>query len=381
MPANVGGQDVSLMYYTVANANEVNARFRDTRKIGIYKGGYLSKVDDTHVQLSPLVCEITDGTYQVKVETTEVVGKIVSLSIPYVVLRWVYTGSTADYMEILSVASPTTYDLVVGRCTFSGTILTGFTYDERNTPSTYDLFLKVEPTESSELRVRVRAGRIQVVSGVTNIPDQKSNLFSVPGNPNSRIDLVYVTNTGAIEIDNSGTPAVNPTPPSYKGKMVLAEVTIAYNSTNITSSMIKDVRSFISPPNEPDNTSLEKGSDGTWRVKGSGVVTGEGEVANGANFTVYCGTKGEVLVKLYMMFRAEYGSFGISYAQLRTSGGGSILKERWGQMFEWDNRRSSVVVPVVKKFTGYSPNQAVTFNAYTPQGAWVKWIDYEYIGT
>lgn len=382
MPANVGNQDVTLMYHTVANANEVNARFRDNRKLGVYKGGYLTKNDDTHVQLSPLACEITNGPYQVKIETTEAVNIVVAPANPYVVLRWVYAGTTSDYMEILAVTSPTTYDLVIGKCVYTGSTLQGIDSSERSTPNTLDLFLKVEAPDSSmlnKMKVRVRAGRIVTNSGVVQISDQQtSSQFTHSGGGLTEYGLVYIDTTGVVcTVNASGNTSI----PSFEGKMVLAIVAIISSTTVITQSMIADTRNFITPSNEPDNTTIERGSDGKWRVKSSGVATGEGEVANGANFTVQCGAKGEVLVKLYMMFKGNYGSFGPVYARLRTAGGSSTIKERWAQVMEWGDRYSSVVVPVVKKFAGYSANQVVTFNAYTPQGSWVRWIDYEYIGT
>jgi len=254
MPANVGNQTVTILYRSLASSSVVNKRFQDIRQTGIYKGGYLSKVDDSHAKLSPLVCEISDGTYQVRVETASEVSSIaVGTATPYVILRWKYTGNVTDYMEVLAVATPSTNDLVVGKCTFDGGgNLTGFDYQDsdypRTTPNIHDLFLKVESTDETELRVRIRAGRIQTNSGVVDIPDQKSDLFTPPAS-NSRVDLIYVTDAGVIAIDNSGTPAAEPSPPSYEGRLVLAEITLDAGDTDITSDKIKDVRSFINPSN------------------------------------------------------------------------------------------------------------------------------------
>lgn len=274
MATNQGNQVVNLLYHSRADSGTVNKRFVGIRKTGIYSGGYLSIVDNSHASLSTLVCEITDGTYQVKISTGSSVNIAVASATPYVVLRWSYVGSEInDYMGFMAVASPATNDLVVGMCTFTGGgNLQGFDYSERTTPSILDLFLKVEPTSDTELRVRVRAGRIQNGKETIDIPDQKTTLFTPPSS-NSKVYLVYVNRaTGAIAIDSSGTAAASPVAPNYAGKLVLAEVTLASTSTNITSSMIKDVRDITNMSYDPDNITIEVNSNGKLTIKSlSGV--------------------------------------------------------------------------------------------------------------
>jgi len=270
MAANTGSQTVTILYHSKVNNTLVNRRFVNIRETGIYSGGYLSVVDNSHASLSTLICEITDGTYQVKITTGEAVVIAVAQATPYVVLRWSYTGSeTDDYMSILAVATPATNDLIVAECTFTGGgNLQGADYSERSTPNTQDLFLKVEPTEDTELRVRVRAGRVYTPTGFVNVPDQKSSLFTVPTS-NSRIDLLYInTTTGAVSIAQ-GTAGITPVAPSYAGKLVIAEITLTSTSTNITSSMINDTRTFISPYTTlfaPDDITLES-SGSTLQIK------------------------------------------------------------------------------------------------------------------
>jgi hypothetical protein len=185
----------------------------------------------------------------------------------------VYTGDeTDDYMSIITTATPLANDLVVGKCTFTGGgNLQGFDYTERSTPNTQDLFLKVEVTGDLDLRVRVRAGRIQNGNASIIIPDQKSGLF-VPPAENSRIDLVYVNvATGAITIEQ-GVSGISPFVPSYAGKLVLAEVTLQSTSTSITSDMIQDARNFASRITEPDNVYLEYSSSGKLQLKDASIT-------------------------------------------------------------------------------------------------------------
>ena len=276
MPSNIGSQTVTILYHTIASSSVVNKRFQDIRQVGIYEGGYPTIVDDSHASLSTLVCEISDGIYQVRIETGSEVSSIaVAGATPYIVLRWAYIGAASDYMEILAVDTPATNDLVIAKCEFDGSgHLNAFNYQDsiypRTTPNTHDLFLKVEPTADTELRVRVRAGRIQISSGVIDIADQKSDLFVLPGS-DSRIDLVYVTDAGSIAIDSSGTAAAVPTSPAYDGKLVLAEVTVANGDTNITADKIKDVRNFITLPHAVDDVTIEKSSAGKLQVKDNSI--------------------------------------------------------------------------------------------------------------
>jgi len=274
MPSDIGNQKISLKYGAAGNSQEINRRFVDVKPTGIYAGGYLTISDTSHAAISPLVCEISGLDiglieHQVRVATTTAVTLAVSAALPYIVLRWSYTGNTSDFMELLAVASGSVqaYDLIVGKCMFGGGgALQGFNYGDttypRSTPDIHSLFLKVEPTDDSELKVRVRAGRVQSSEATFLIADQKSSLFVAPS-ANSKIYLVYIDRlTGNVYIDSSGTEAVNPVAPSYGNKLVLAEVTLTSASTNITASMIRDVRDFIvnkigfvleNRTNDPDN--------------------------------------------------------------------------------------------------------------------------------
>lgn len=280
MPTNVGSQTVSIIYHASALSGNVNKRHKGIRRIGIYSGGYLSIVDSAppcSVSLHPLICEITDGTHQVRVETTTIVSPIsVTSATLYIILRWVYTGIVNnDYMEILAVASPQTNDVIVGKCSFTEAgILTGISYSERTTPNTLDLFLKVEPPDSSmtnKMKIRVRAGRIQTTSGEVKIGDQETNTpFSHSGGGSTEYGLVYIDALGSVQIVNANG---NTSIPSFVGKLVLAIVAITSATTEISQSMITDVRSFLSRPIGVDDSTIEFDSTtGKLKVKNSGIT-------------------------------------------------------------------------------------------------------------
>ena len=247
MPGNSNGQSIYVKYFDpVDSATVVNNIGRDVRKVGIYSGGYLTKVSDTSVSLSAYTCEISDGIYQVSATATAALTITVGASTPYVVMRWVYTGSSIDdYIGFYAVASGgiLTNDVVVGMCSYTGSTLAGFDYTSRTTPNIFDLFLKAEPTSPASMRLMVRAGRVTYNNKTYSLATQQGPLFSAPGS-NSKIDLLQVNSSGAL-IVTAGVASSSPVAPAYGGLVTLAEVTLTAGQTTITSSSISDVRNFI----------------------------------------------------------------------------------------------------------------------------------------
>lgn len=261
---NHGTQTVSHKFYEEVTANNRNVRLVDIIPRGIYSGGYLTKVSDLEVQLGALTAEIGDSNVQVKVETAAAAtindstldsGSISPLT-PYLVLRWGYAATQINYMEIhavASVASAQTNDLIIGKIVFSGSTISAFDYSERSMLNVQNLSLKPTVSETSELYIRIRAGVVHSATGYHIAPEQKVGPFAVPAAPNSRIDLVYVGDDGVAQIVQ-GVAAVSPSAPSYAGRRVVAEVTIANGAASIVAANIKDVRSFVTPREVPDDS-------------------------------------------------------------------------------------------------------------------------------
>lgn len=269
MPSNVGSQVLSLKYGASGNSDNINKRFQDVRLVGIYSGGSLVVVDSSHIKITPLICEVSDGTHQIKIQTTVDVTLSISSATPYVILRWSYTGDSLDYAELLAVASGSLLDndVIIGKGVFTGGgNLNSVTYSERTNPEYAHLALKVIPTEDTELKVLIKSGRIQNGTQTIDIPEQKSSLFTVPLS-NSRIDLVYINPlTGAVSIAQ-GVTAANPSAPSYAGKIVLAEITLASTSTDITADMISDKRAYITKyPPDGDSVYIETDVNGNYTL-------------------------------------------------------------------------------------------------------------------
>lgn len=282
MPSNVGSQIVTIKYGDPLNSPLVNARHLDVRARGIYSGGHLRIVNNVHpgatVSLTPLICEIGDDTYQVKVETQSLVTPVaVTTTNVYVVLRWTYaSSSSADYMDFIATSSPATNDLIVGKCNFSGNTLTGFDYSERNDPDKPEYFLKVNAPDSGTsepMKLWVKAGRIHTNSANFDVAHQKTPAsFTTPGvGDGTEYGLVYITDAGIVAVVQNDD---NASAPSYANKRVIAEIAIPASTTTITQSMIKDVRNFVTRPTVPDGSSIERSATGLLQVKARGVASG-----------------------------------------------------------------------------------------------------------
>lgn len=252
---NHGNQDVTYNYYEEATAEDFNKRHLSIRPRGVYEGGYLTKVTNTEITLSPFTLEIGDDSEQISSKSSAnatlnsgtLDSGSISSATPYIVFRWAFAELAGNYVEVHAIdtlASVLDNDIVIGKCEFSGTTLTGFDYSCRTFLNVQDVVLKVEATSETEMYVRVRAGRIQTSSACVSISEQKVGPFAVPGSSNSRIDLVYITAAGAIAIQQ-GAAAPSPSVPNYGGKLVLAEVRVVNGDTNIPADRITDVRSYF----------------------------------------------------------------------------------------------------------------------------------------
>lgn len=248
MAGDIGNQTVTIKYQDRVDSPIVNARCLNIRPAGIYIGGYLSITGANTVSVSPLECEIGDGTYQVKVKTGSAVTVTCTKgSAEVVILRWTYTGSASqDYMELLATNSPAANDLIVGKVVYTGAAITSVTYGDstypRTTPNVQRLFLKVQPTETPGSSVRVRAGRAHTGSTFQEIADQTLSLAAY-----SSGDVIY------IYINDTGGLAHSKTVSDYAGMAFVAKVTYPADGI-INEDDIEDARCFVDSPAIPDGT-------------------------------------------------------------------------------------------------------------------------------
>jgi hypothetical protein len=261
---NHGTQTITFNFYQDATSVNFNKINKDIVQCGIYNGFYLTRVSDVEVTLAPGTVAIGDNDVQVRISTADYAtlnastldSGDISPSTPYIVLRWVYVGSVTEYMEIhaiASVAAAQSNDIIVGKCVFSGSVLSSFDYTDRTFLDDQHRFLLVQATGTDGMYVRLQPGKVQTGSAYVFVPRQTVGPFTVPSSPNSRVDLVYVNDSGAAAI-LAGTPAVSPSAPDYGNKLVLAEVTIVNGDTNIAASRVRDVRAFLTPRVVPDGS-------------------------------------------------------------------------------------------------------------------------------
>jgi len=294
---NHGSQNITYEYFEEATSSNFNKKDVDIRPRGIYKGGHLKKVSDSEVTLTPFVLEIGDDDTQVSVKSssnatlnsTTLDSGTISSSTPYLVFRWAHVEQQNNYVEVHAIASVSaaqSNDIIIGKCVFSGATLTGFDYTDRTPLNVQNIFLKVEPTEDTEMYVWVRSGRVHSSSQYIAIPEQKVGPFAVPGSPNSRIDLVYVdTSDGTVKI-HQGLASTSPVAPSYDGKLVLAEVRIVNGDTNITADRITDVRAFLSPGSGNFSPTVYTGEESITLPNGLIIKQGSNSVSGNSSASV-----------------------------------------------------------------------------------------------
>jgi len=273
---NHGTQEITYEYFEEATAEDFNKRHLDIRPRGMYKGGYFTRVNDAQITLSTFTAEIGDNDEQISVKTAGAATITTALldsgnldsGTPWIVLRWAFVEAQNNYVEIhaiASVADAQANDIIVGKVVFAGAVIQpAFDYTDRTFLNIQDLFFKVET--STGLYVQLRAGRVQDGDQCIIVPEQKVGAFNVPGDPNSRIDLIYIATNGTVTI-LQGTPAVSPSAPNHTGRLVVAEVKIVNGDASIPADRITDVRNFLTPFVIPDDTTIERNSSGKLRVK------------------------------------------------------------------------------------------------------------------
>jgi hypothetical protein len=202
------------------------------------------------ISVSPLNCAITDGSYHIRINTTTAVSLtgLAATNPSYVVLRWAYSASSTNYMDVLVITSaPAANDLIVAKLTGIGSTI-AIDYSTRSNAETFIKNLLVEATETPSMYVHIRSGKASFGPSTYNIVDQQSALFST-STPNalssgqSRIDVIGVDDTGTVVVV-AGTPATtgSEVAPSYGTILGLAEITLTYGMSSIVASNIRNVQ-------------------------------------------------------------------------------------------------------------------------------------------
>ena len=130
MATNVdnGDQNLTFDYKNPATGSSFNKLLYQLLPTGLYGDmPTLTKVDNTHVEISPFyaILQDDDNDLSIKVNTTSSASAVVSSSAPLIVVRYEWSESSENYAEIIGIAtdSLTSSDVVIGECSFSGSVL------------------------------------------------------------------------------------------------------------------------------------------------------------------------------------------------------------------------------------------------------------------
>ena len=216
------------------NSAPLNQRFINRFPLGIYYGADLGIVSNTSASVSAFDLEITDGTYIMKATSSASNNVTVSSTNIWVIARWSYTGSANDVPSLLGVSSIATNDLIIGKCVYSGSTLTGFTTGNKTYSPSFNKFLLVEPTNPASMQLKVRAGIVTSNTTYFQIVEQLTSSFTAAVS-NPRYDVVAINASGTV-IVITGTENAAPVVPSFANNVPLALVYVTTSTTSLTAA-------------------------------------------------------------------------------------------------------------------------------------------------
>jgi len=255
--SNKGSQTIQFKYYDPLNSDHFDQHLQDILPVGVYDGGQIEKITDVSVDIHPLSCIISDGTQMVKSTTSVAYTLAVAAGTPWIVASWDYQSLTAWYVDIKAVAEADigANDLVLGYCNYTMAVLNYIEYfikpidssDEpvgiSRFPKSMKQLLRPLPLYTAAMKVFVQGGWINYGSANVDVDGQESALMAAPV-AHPRLDLVYIDNAGAVQIE-TGAEAAVPEPPSHMNKIAIAEIYLTVGQTTILAADIHDVRPWI----------------------------------------------------------------------------------------------------------------------------------------
>jgi hypothetical protein len=263
---NYGNQVLVFSFHQEARSKGFNQGFCDILPYGVYTGGALTRINENLIQIGELTTVIRSNEADkvaLRIETTELQNLVVDPSKPYIILRFGWSNSDDNFMDMRAVGWSTDpfeidedklwpLDIILGKAQFvesSGVFIVDpdnpFDLSRRK-----DVFLKevenvyaqfkVSESENNPKRVYVSGGMVNtskgrfIISGgdypSTDIPDTSAQ---------SRTDLIVINALGQIQLIQGTPSSSNPAPaPKYKTYRICAEIRRGPNRTNIKGSDI-----------------------------------------------------------------------------------------------------------------------------------------------
>ena len=246
---NYGNQIITYNFRGPGQSEYFNKLNYDILPRGIYTGGNLIKntVNSVKVTASTVYVKDFSNKISVKINIKEDVIIGVAEQKPYIIGRFKWSGFGNDFLQIYAddFNSIEDDDIIFGRCVYlNGELKDQFDYTRREKPFLADIKiesirLKVISTEPFSRRVKVKAGGIQTANKSIFINDTLSPELS--DTINGRTDLICINSDGEI-YTVEGEDSVSPITPSYRGRLVLAEVSRGPGESFITEADITNIK-------------------------------------------------------------------------------------------------------------------------------------------
>jgi hypothetical protein len=263
---NYGNQVLVFSFHQEARAKGFNQGFCDILPYGVYTGGALTRINENLVQISELTTIIRsneEDKVALRIETTEVQNLVVEPGKPYIVLRFGWSNSDDNFMDMRAVGWSTDpfevdedklwpLDIILGKVQFVDN--SGVSIIDPNNPFDLsrrkDVFLKeaesvytqfrVSESNINPRRVYVSGGRVNTSKGRFIISGGDYPSADIPDTTaQSRTDLIVVNALGQINLVQGTPSASNPAPaPKYGTYKVCAEIRRGPNRTDIKGSDI-----------------------------------------------------------------------------------------------------------------------------------------------
>lgn len=249
---NNGGQILTFDFKQQGTSEGFNKLFYKLLPTGILSGGQLTRVTDTSITISPMLCFYEDTARELgaRLETTLDANVTVSSATPFVVGRFVWLNVEENYMDFLSVSYGDIEegDLIFGKCVYSDNItLSRFDYSRKSWSKDYYENI-AESTNPDFLVFASEPYSTQVIVGKGSafIGGRKVNILSNTPSPiidtnvsTSRKDLLTITQEGSLKLIK-GKESVTPIQPLCPSNhLPIAIITLPSNPTSITGDMIE----------------------------------------------------------------------------------------------------------------------------------------------
>jgi hypothetical protein len=263
---NYGNQVQVFSFHQEARAKGFNQGFCDILPYGVYTGGNLTRLSENLVQISELTTIIRsneDDKVALRVETTEVQNITIESNKPYIVLRFGWSNSDDNFMDMRAVGWSTDpfevdedkiwpLDIILGKVQFVNNLGTPiidpsnpFDLSRRKdvflkeVESVYTQF-KVSESDINPKKVYVSGGRVNTSKGRFIISGGDYPSEDIPDTAaQSRTDLIVVNALGQINLIQGIPSASNPAPaPKYGTYKVCAEIRRGPNRADVKGSDI-----------------------------------------------------------------------------------------------------------------------------------------------